>query len=47
MNQCYGFKNIFAEKFGDNLAFLANTTASFGKDLIITLVFEKNAHFFA
>jgi hypothetical protein len=35
--RCYDFKNIFAEK----LAFYAQTTASFCKNLIITLVFEK------
>jgi hypothetical protein len=29
------------------LAFFAQTTASFCKTLIITLVFEKNANFFA
>jgi hypothetical protein len=29
------------------LAFLAQTTASFCKNLIITLVFEKNGNFFA
>jgi hypothetical protein len=29
------------------LAFLAQPTASFCKNLIITLVFEKNANFFA
>jgi hypothetical protein len=29
------------------LAFFAQTTASFCKNLIITLFFEKNAHFFA
>jgi hypothetical protein len=33
--------------FSPKLAFFAQTTASFHKKLIITLVFEKNAIFFA
>jgi hypothetical protein len=42
------FKNIFAEKFGRKYwRFFAQTTASFCKNVIITLVFEKNANFFA
>jgi hypothetical protein len=31
-NRCYDFKNIFAEK----ITFFAQTTAYFGKNLIIT-----------
>jgi hypothetical protein len=38
-------KNIFAEKFGENVGFFAQTTATFCKNLIIALVFEKNANF--
>jgi hypothetical protein len=34
---------IFSPKIG---VFFAQTTASFCKNLIITLVFEKNANFF-
>jgi hypothetical protein len=45
-DRCYS--NIFAEKFGKNIGvFFAQTTASFCKNEIITLVFEKNANFFA
>jgi hypothetical protein len=38
-NQCYDFKNIFAEKFSKNIGGFAQTTASFCKNLIITVVF--------
>jgi hypothetical protein len=41
------FKNIFAEKFGKKLAFLTQNKAKLCKILIITLVFEKSAKFFA
>jgi hypothetical protein len=42
------FLKIFSPKFlAKILAFFVQTTASFSKNLIITLVFEKNAHFFA
>jgi hypothetical protein len=41
------FKNIFAEKFSKKLAFLTQNKAKLYKNLIITLVFEKNANFFA
>jgi hypothetical protein len=41
-HRCYDLKKI-AEKFGENLAFFAKTTVCFCKNLIITLVFEKNA----
>jgi hypothetical protein len=40
------FKNIFAENFGEKVAFLTENKTNL-KKLIITLVFEKNAHFFA
>jgi hypothetical protein len=43
--RCYDFKNIFAEKIGENLAFFAGTTPSFCKKLIITLFFEKTPIF--
>jgi hypothetical protein len=43
-DRCYDFKNIFAEK----MAFLTQNKASFSaKIVILTLVFEKNANFFA
>jgi hypothetical protein len=41
------FKIFFAKKFSENIGFFAQSTASFCKNLIITLVFEKNANFFA
>jgi hypothetical protein len=41
------FKNIFSEKFSKKLAFLTQNKAKLCKILIITLVFEKNAKFFA
>jgi hypothetical protein len=40
-------KNIFAEKFSEKNGVFAQTTASFCKNLIITLVFEKNSIFYA
>jgi hypothetical protein len=47
-DRCYDFsKNIFAEKFGENIGFFAQTTDSFCKNLIITLVFDRKANFFA
>jgi hypothetical protein len=46
-DRCYDFKNIFAEKFSKKLAFFVQTTASFCKNVIITLVFQKNANFLA
>jgi hypothetical protein len=42
--QCYDFWNIFAEKIGGKMALFTPTTASFCKNLIITLFFEKNAN---
>jgi hypothetical protein len=46
--RCYKFKNSF-EKIGEkNCVFLLKIhTVSFCKNVIITLVFEKNANFFA
>jgi hypothetical protein len=41
------FKNIFAEKFSEKMAFLTQNNAKLCKILIITLGFEKNANFFA
>jgi hypothetical protein len=47
-DRCYDFENIFAEKFSENIGvFCSNYSLFFGKKLIITLVFEKNANFFA
>jgi hypothetical protein len=47
-DRCYDFKNIFAEKFSEQkLTFLTQNKAKFSKILITTLVFEKNANFFA
>jgi hypothetical protein len=46
-DQCYDFLNIFAEKIGKKLAFFAQNKAKLFKNWIITLVFEKNAIFFA
>jgi hypothetical protein len=42
-DRCFDFLNIFAEKFRKKSAFLAQNKAK----LIITLVFKKNANFFA
>jgi hypothetical protein len=45
-----GLKKKFAEKFGENIGvFLLKlcTSLVFCKYLIITMVFEKNANFFA
>jgi hypothetical protein len=38
---------IFAEKYSKKLAFLTQNKATLCKKSIITLVFEKNANFFA
>jgi hypothetical protein len=46
-DRCYGFLNIFAEKFCKKMAFLTQNKAKLCKILTITLVFEKNAIFFA
>jgi hypothetical protein len=45
---CCDFKNIFAEKFCEQkFAFFTQNKAKLCKKLIITLVFQKNANFFA
>jgi hypothetical protein len=41
------FKNIFAEKFDENIGVFCSNYSCCCKKLIITLVFEKNAKFFA
>jgi hypothetical protein len=41
------FEIILPKILAKILAFFAQTTASFCKNVIITLVFEKNANFFA
>jgi hypothetical protein len=46
-DRCYDFLNIFAETICEKLAFLTQNKAKLFKNLIITLVFEKNANFFA
>jgi hypothetical protein len=45
-DRCYDFKNIFDKNFSKNIGVLfAQTSASFCKNVIITLVFEKNGIF--
>jgi hypothetical protein len=46
-DRCYDFKNIFAEFFCEKMAFVTQNKGKFWKKLIITLVFKKNANFFA
>jgi hypothetical protein len=46
-DRCYDFLNIFAEKFSEKNCVLTQNKAKLCKILIITLVFEKNANFFA
>jgi hypothetical protein len=46
-DRCYDFKNIFGEKCGENIVVFVQTTATFRKNLIITLVYEQNAKLFA
>jgi hypothetical protein len=46
-DRCYDLKNIFAEKNCEKFAFLTQNKAKLCEILIITLVFEKNANFFA
>jgi hypothetical protein len=41
------FKIFSPKNLAKKLAFFAQTTACFAKIVIITLVFEKNANFFA
>jgi hypothetical protein len=43
--RCYDFLDIFAEKISEKVAFCAQNKAKLFKNLIITLVFEKNANF--
>jgi hypothetical protein len=44
-DRCYDFLNIFAEKFSGKIGVLTQNKAKLCKNLIITLVFEKNAIF--
>jgi hypothetical protein len=44
---CYDFLHIFAEKFGEKIGILTQNKAKLCKNFNITLVFEKNANFFA
>jgi hypothetical protein len=47
-DRCYDLKKYFRQKkIGENIAVFVQTSASFCKNLIITLVSEKNAIFFA
>jgi hypothetical protein len=46
-DRCYDFWNIFAKNFGENIGILTQNKAKLCKILIITLVFEKTANFFA
>jgi hypothetical protein len=46
-DQCYDFKNIFAEKFSEKIGVFYSKQTQILKKLIITLVFKKNANFFA
>jgi hypothetical protein len=46
-DRCYDFLNIFAKKSAKKLASLTQNKAKLCENLIITLVFEKNANFFA
>jgi hypothetical protein len=47
-DRCYDLKtNIFAEKFGEKIAVFSQNKAKLCKNLIITLVFGKNANVFA
>jgi hypothetical protein len=46
-DRCYNFKNILPKNSAKKLAFFTQNKAKLCKILIITLVFEKNANFFA
>jgi hypothetical protein len=46
-DRCYDFENIFVKKFSIKLSFLTQNKAKLFKILIITLVIEENAIFFA
>jgi hypothetical protein len=45
-DRSYDFKNIFAEKFRENIGVFCSNCCYFFKNLIITLVFEKKRQFF-
>jgi hypothetical protein len=45
-DRCYDFKNIFAKKLGEKIAFLTQNKAKFCKILVVTLVFEKKRQYF-
>jgi hypothetical protein len=46
-DRCYDFLNVFAEKFSEKIGVSVSKQSQILKKLIITLVFEKNANFFA
>jgi hypothetical protein len=46
-DRCNDYLYIFAKTFGEKIGFLTQNKAKLCKILIITLVFEKNANFFA
>jgi hypothetical protein len=47
-DRCYDFLNIFAKKIGEKIdVFDKKNKAKLFQNLVITLVFEKNAIFFA
>jgi hypothetical protein len=46
-DRCYDFKSFFAKNSAKLFALFAQTTATFGKNLIITLVLEKKRQFFS
>jgi hypothetical protein len=45
--RCYDFLNIFAEKIGEKTGVFVSNKAKLFKNVIISLVFEKNANFCA
>jgi hypothetical protein len=45
LGRCYDFNSIFAKKLANNICVFAQTAASFCKNVIITLVFEKKRQF--
>jgi hypothetical protein len=44
-DRCYDFKKFSPKKLARKLAFLTQNKAKLFKNLILTLVFEKNANF--
>jgi hypothetical protein len=44
-DRCYDFKNIFAEKFSENIGVFAQTTASFCKNCDHNIFFRKRQFF--